>query len=105
MKILQLHSDFLEYQPTRKEIQSAEETEKKPVRLEDIVVLLTCVEKGDTDNTARRAVEEVTKSLKNLGSNRIIIYPYAHLSTNLAPPREALNIMKEMESANHLLFF
>ncbi|MCL4435970.1 MAG: threonine--tRNA ligase [Thaumarchaeota archaeon] len=98
MKILQLHSDFLEYQPTRKEIQSAEETEKKPVRLEDIVVLLTCVEKGDTDNTARRAVEEVTKSLKNLGSNRIIIYPYAHLSTNLAPPREALNIMKEMES-------
>lgn len=98
MKILQLHSDFLEYQPTRKEIQSAEETEKKSVRLEDIVVLLTCVEKGDTENTARRAVEEVTKSLKNLGSNRIIIYPYAHLSTNLAPPREALNIMKEMES-------
>lgn len=98
MKILQLHSDFLEYQPTRKEIQSAEETEKKSVRLEDIVVLLTCVEKGDTGNTARRAVEEVTKSLKNLGSNRIIIYPYAHLSTNLAPPREALNIMKKMES-------
>ncbi len=98
MKILQLHSDFLEYQPTRKEIQSAEETEKKSVRLDDIVVLLTCVEKGDTENTARRAVEEVTKSLKNLGSNRIIIYPYAHLSTNLAPPREALNIMKKMES-------
>jgi threonyl-tRNA synthetase len=99
MKILQLHSDFLEYQPTRKEIQSAEETETKPVRLEDIVVLLTCVEKGDTDTTAHRAVEEVMKSLKNLGANRIIIYPYAHLSTNLAPPREALKIMKEMESA------
>ncbi len=98
MKILQLHSDFLEYEPTRKEIQSAEETEKKLVRLEDIVVIFTCVEKGDTDTTAHRAVEEVTKSLKNLGSNRIIIYPYAHLSTNLAPPRDALKIMKEMES-------
>jgi threonyl-tRNA synthetase len=97
MRILQLHSDFIEYQPTRKEIAIAEETEMKPVKLDDIVVLFTCVEKGDNETTADRAVKEVVKSLKTIGARRIIIYPYAHLSTSLAPPREALKILKEME--------
>ncbi len=99
MRILQLHSDFIEYQPTRREIETAEDTELKPVRLDDIVVLFTCVEKGDDESTARRAVTEVAESLKKIGSNRIIIYPYAHLSTSLAPPAEALKILKEMEQA------
>ncbi|MFQ6134955.1 MAG: threonine--tRNA ligase [Nitrososphaerales archaeon] len=97
MRILQLHSDFIEYQPTRKEIATAEETELKPVKLDDIVVLFTCVEKGDDEATAHRAVKEVAESLKTIGSRRIIIYPYAHLSTSLASPREALKILKEIE--------
>jgi threonyl-tRNA synthetase len=98
MRILQLHSDFIEYQPTRKEIASAEETNTELVRLEDIVVLLTCIERGDSDATVRSAVKEIIESLNKIGSRRILIYPYAHLSTNLAPPREALSIMKMMES-------
>ena len=41
MRILQLHSDFIEYKPIEKEIKIAEEIEKKKYRFENIVVLFT----------------------------------------------------------------
>ncbi len=97
MRILQLHSDFIEYEPLHKEIITAEETEMRPIKIYDIVVIFTCVEKIDDETTARRAVDEVVESLKIIGSKRILIYPYAHLSINLAAPQEALSIIKKME--------
>ncbi|MEM1989317.1 MAG: threonine--tRNA ligase [Candidatus Bathyarchaeia archaeon] len=96
MKILQLHSNFIEYRPIEKEIPSAEEAEGRSYRLEDLIVLFTCVEKGDNIEVARRAIEEVKGFLENIKVNRILIYPYAHLSSNLAPPSEALRILEEM---------
>jgi len=98
MRILQLHSDFIEYKPVQKEIAIAEEAEKKPVRLEEIVVLFTAVEEGDDNTTAQKAIDEVRTFLAKQKANRIIIYPYAHLSSNLAKPTEALKIVKAMES-------
>lgn len=98
MKILQLHSNFIEYRPVEKEIATAEDAEPKVYRLEDLIVLFTSIEKGDTLETAHRAIDEVKEFLSKLGINRILIYPYAHLSPDLAPPSEALKILKEMES-------
>jgi len=97
MRILQLHSDFIEYKPVQKEIPMAEDAEKKPVRLEEIVVLFTAVEEGDEKSTAQQAVDEVYSFLAKLKVNRILIYPYAHLSNSLAKPAEALKIVKAME--------
>jgi len=96
LRILQLHSNFIEYQPVEKEIASAEKSEKKRRRLEELVVLFTCVEKGDDEKTAIRAIDEVKQFLEKLKVNRVIIYPYAHLSTNLASPSDALGILKSM---------
>jgi threonyl-tRNA synthetase len=97
LRILQLHSDFIEYKPIKKEVAMAEEAEKKATRLDDLVVLFTCVEQGDDDAVAEQAIDEVKDSLKILKANRILIYPYAHLSTNLARPADALRILKTME--------
>jgi len=98
MRILQLHSNFIEYKPIQKEISAAEEVEKKAVRLEEIVVLFTAVEEGDNIGVAEKAVEEIFAFLKKLKVNRILIYPYAHLSSKLAKPSEAIKIVKAMES-------
>ena len=98
MRILQLHSNFIEYKPIQKEIATAEEAEKKPVRLEDIVVLFTAVEEGDDTPVAKKAIDQVQTFLEKQKVNRILIYPYAHLSSNLAKPAEALKIVKTMES-------
>jgi len=96
LKILQLHSNFIEYRPVEKEIPLAEDVEKKAYRLEDLVVLFTCVEKGDTIETAHKAIDEVKEFLDRVKANRILIYPYAHLSSELAAPSEALKILEEM---------
>ena len=98
MRILQLHSNFIEYKPIQKEIPQAEEAEKKVQRLEEIVVLFTAVEEGDDEIVAEKAIDEVKEFLKKLKVNKILIYPYAHLSSNLAKPTEALKIVKAMET-------
>jgi threonyl-tRNA synthetase len=98
MRILQLHSNFIEYRPIQKEIAIAEEAEKKTVRLEEIVVLFTAIEEGDDITVAKKAIDEVQTFVEKLKVNRILIYPYAHLSSNLAKPVEALKVVKAMES-------
>ncbi len=97
MRILQLHSNFIEYRPVKKEAVIVEETEKRVKRLEEVVVLFTCIEEGDNEAVAEKAIDEIKNSLKKLKVNRILIYPYAHLSSNLAKPRKALNVLKAME--------
>jgi len=97
LRILQLHSNFIEYKPIEKEVALAEECEIKERRLEELVVLFTTVEDDDDEAVARRAVEEIRSSLEKLKVNRILIYPYAHLSGNLAKPAAALGVVKAME--------
>jgi len=96
MRILQLHADYIEYEPIRKEIEAAEEAERKLYRFNDIVVLFTAIEEQDNENTVFQAVALTQDSLRNLGVNKILIYPYAHLSSNLAPPTTALKLIKMM---------
>ena len=98
MRILQLHSNFIEYEPIEKEITSAEEIEKKKFRFEDIVVVFVAVENEDDESVAKAAIDEIKKSLSNLKCNKLLIYPYAHLSSNLASPSTALSVIKSMES-------
>lgn len=103
MKVLALHVDYVEYEPIRPESSVYEEAEKKVYRIEDALLLLTCVEKGDDSGLARRAIRELGEQARKLGAQRIVIYPYAHLSPNLAPPGEALSILEAMrDEANSL---
>ncbi len=98
MRILQLHSNFIEYKPIEREVKLAEECDEKEHRLEELVVLFTCVEEGDNETVAKRAIEEVKSSLEKLKANRILIYPYAHLSNKLAKPAQAFKVIKAMEN-------
>jgi len=98
MKILQLHCSYIEYEPIEKEISSAEETEKKKTRVDEVVVLFVSVEKGDNEAIARKAVQDTESYLDQIGSKRILLYPYAHLSKDLAEPSEALKVLQGMEN-------
>src|ERR687891_835428 len=99
MRLIQLHSDFMEYTPVRKEIEQAEENvSNDKVRLEDLVVILTAVEKGDNEKVVYEAVDEIKKYLNTVKSEKLLIYPYAHLSSNLASPKEAFEILRLFEN-------
>jgi threonyl-tRNA synthetase len=97
MRVLQLHSNYIIFKPIEKEINTAEEAEQKENRFEEVLVLFTAVEQGDTMEMAQRAINEVRAFLGKLKVNRILIYPFAHLSSKLSTPSEALTIIKNME--------
>ena len=98
MRILQLHSNFIVFKPVEKEINIAEEAEKVEKRVEEVVVLFTAIEEGDNSTMAQKAINDVRAFLGKLKVNRILLYPFAHLSSNLSQPSEALKIIKDMEA-------
>ncbi|MFL6523167.1 MAG: threonine--tRNA ligase [Nitrososphaera sp.] len=99
MRLLQLHTDFIEYEPIEKEIKDAEDIVRpSKIRLEDLVVVFVAVENLDDESIARMAVDEIKKYLEIVKSTRLLIYPYAHLSSDLAPPTLAIDIIKSLES-------
>ena len=98
MRILQLHCDNISYEPTKKEIQSAEEIDPKPVSIDEVVVCFVAVEKDDTEDIAKDAISQIQESMKKIGCQKLLLYPYAHLSSDLAAPSTALSLLKLMES-------
>jgi threonyl-tRNA synthetase len=92
-----MHSNYITYVPVEKEISMAEEAEKKENRVEEVVVLFTAVEEGDTPALAQKAINDVRAFLGKQKTNRVLIYPFAHLSSTLSNPGDALKIIRAME--------
>ena len=106
MRILQLHCDYIEFTPIKKEIKSAEEIDPQSKRFEEVVVAFIAVEDGDNPDVAAKAMTEISDSMKKIGCNKLLLYPYAHLSSKLASPSIAMSILKQMEGkANGLEIF
>ena len=98
MRILQLHCDSIEYTPTKKENKMAEDLEDmSTLRLEEVVVAFVAVEAGDNSSVATEAIQQIRASMLNVGCTRLLLYPYAHLSSDLAKPSTALGLLEEME--------
>jgi threonyl-tRNA synthetase len=84
MRILQLHVDYIEYKPVSKEITDAEPlTLNEKQRFEDTVVILTSIEKGDENTLIVDLVSEIKDYLAKIKGKSVLLYPYAHLSSNL----------------------
>lgn len=105
MRILLLHADFIEYQPISKEIQTAEDSASKASKkIDEVIVALVAVEKDDDESL----VDEVGSELKTYGQmikcDNLLIYPYAHLSSDLAGPNIAQSLLNLIEVKSRNLF-
>jgi len=99
MRILQLHCDSIEYTPTKKEIKMAEDIENPQLqRLEEVVVAFVAIEDGDDSSVAQNAISQIKNSMEKIGCKKLLLYPYAHLSSNLAKPSIAMTLLGEMEN-------
>ncbi len=103
MRILLIHSDFFEYKVESKAIKNAEEIEdeKKTSHMEEPLVAFCTVEKDDgkaADEIATRSVEAIIEVAKRVKAERIMVYPYAHLSSSLASSNTAIPILARIES-------
>ncbi|MBM3233227.1 threonine--tRNA ligase [Candidatus Pacearchaeota archaeon] len=98
MRIITLHCDYIKFKPLKKAIKNPEElkdTSEKEAK--DPLVILTAVEKGDDDKTIKELVEAVKKIAGEVKAKTIVLYPYAHLSSNLSDPTTALEYLVEAE--------
>jgi threonyl-tRNA synthetase len=101
MQILLIHSDFIEYE-TKKSTPVAEKIDDdlKKGKMEEVLTVFVAVEKSDEDqieNAAGKTVMEITKVTEQVKTNRVMLYPYAHLSSNLSSPKAAIETLKKIE--------
>lgn len=100
MKIITLHCDYIRFKALKKALKDAEELKSKDeVEVPECLVVLTAVEKGDTKSTLQQMVSAVLKTAKEVKAENIVLYPYAHLSSNLAPPSLAQSTLVAAEKA------
>ncbi|MFA5019891.1 MAG: threonine--tRNA ligase [Candidatus Pacearchaeota archaeon] len=96
MKLLLLHCDYIKFKPLKKAIKSAElkkgEEDEKIVK--ECLVVLTAVEKSDSENNIKDLVSNVKDVASQIKTENIVLYPYAHLSSNLANPEIAQKILE-----------
>ena len=101
MKILSLHCDYLKYKPLKKAIKEPEElAEKKEVEIKEPLGIFIAVEKKD-ENSLKNAVDNLILNIEDLlnktKAKKVVLYPYAHLSSDLASPGFALEVLKGAE--------
>jgi threonyl-tRNA synthetase len=102
MKLLLIHSDYIEYE-AREETPVAEEDAQLEGRLEEALTAFIAVESGDeegVDDVVDGAVDEIVDVADELGVEGVMVYPYAHLSQDLGSPDVAVDVLKRI--ANRL---
>ncbi|MEM0133878.1 MAG: threonine--tRNA ligase [Thermoplasmatales archaeon] len=96
MKVLQLDVEYMTYELMEPEASVYEESKEKQFRVDDSIVMLVSVEKGDNKEIATRAIDETTSFMHKQKSKLLLIYPFAHLSRNLESPKEAMMLLDYM---------
>ncbi|HEX2065233.1 MAG TPA: threonine--tRNA ligase, partial [Candidatus Thermoplasmatota archaeon] len=93
-----------EYQATKKALKSAPELAEaeKAGRMEECLCAFVAVEKADEANlpsAVAKAAAEIVKVADQVKTQRVMLYPYAHLSNDLAAPPVALQALPLLAGA------
>ncbi len=100
MKILTIHADFIEFEAKKKALKDAQDVPKGSHRVEECLVVFTAVEKRDEQNLpamTQRYVQEIKGVAEQVNTRSIVLYPYAHLSSQLSSPQAAEQVLKDAE--------
>lgn len=104
MQILLIHADYLEFE-TKQRTPVAEDVkpEHRSGRINELLVVFSAAEEADAENieeVAKKAAQEISSVAGKVETKRVAIYPYAHLSASLAPPKVAIKLLDA--TANNL---
>jgi len=102
MKILSLHCDYIKFKPLKKALRQPEELSERrqgEIVVDNPLVLMIAVEKQDESNPdlIKRLIKEVKELAKQVKVDKLVLYPYAHLSPSLSKPDFALKTLEEAE--------
>jgi len=101
LQLLFIHSDYIEYEAKEKtRVAEPIDEPKKRERIEEVLVAFIAVEREDEKDVryvVEKASEEAISVFNKVGAERIVLYPYAHLSSELASPEMSMEILRGME--------
>jgi threonyl-tRNA synthetase len=101
MRLLFVHADFMEFEAKKKTKFAEELTEDtKKNRVEEALVIFTSVERQDEgfkDEVIGRFLGNLKEIADKLQINKVLVYPYVHLTNSPSSPEFAQKIVKELE--------
>ncbi len=101
MRILLLHSTFIEYTPKKRALNSAPDAEvDKAERVENCLVAFCATEKKDEQDPDKKAeicADEIKKMIEQIGVEKVVLYPYVHLTSSPSNPNAAQDILKKVK--------
>jgi threonyl-tRNA synthetase len=100
MRLLLIHSDYIEYE-AKKKTKIAEECTVLSDREEEALTVFCAVEsidEEDLEGVVLQAIAEVKKTAGQVNVTKIVVYPYAHLSSDLSSPETAVTVLKALKT-------
>jgi threonyl-tRNA synthetase len=102
VRLLLIHADSMSYEVKERALEEAEEMEeeRRSGSYEDALVVFTAVEEEDVkaiDVVVDNASKEILDVMDKVKASSVLLYPYAHLSSSLARPRDALAVLVKLE--------
>ncbi len=99
MRLLLIHSDFIEYEAKKKTRMAEEGAVLKDSQKETLIVFcaVESVDEDDINGVVAQAADEVRKTAGQLAVKNVMLYPYAHLSSDLANPDVAISVLQALE--------
>jgi threonyl-tRNA synthetase len=102
MRLLLIHSDYMRYETKDKAMKAAEEIPggHKKGSMDEVLVVFATVEERDAANpkgAAAVTAQNIKDVLGQVRADKVMLYPYAHLSSSLADPASAMAALVETE--------
>ncbi|MDH7508534.1 MAG: threonine--tRNA ligase [Methanomassiliicoccales archaeon] len=102
MKVLYIHADHMEFE-VKKPTPMAEEISEheKKGRFEEVLVVFAAVEKNDegkVEKVAAQAAGDILQTVEKVNAERVLVYPYAHLSSELSDPETGKELLKRLHN-------
>lgn len=105
MRLLMIHADRFSFEITgrSKATESTSELSatEQSAQIKEVLVTFVSAEKVDESaprDVAVEAASRIRETAGKVGTNRLMVYPYAHLSSSLARPRIAAEIIDTLVS-------
>lgn len=96
MKILAVHADYINFEAKKQAVKAAEKIEKAREEIKECLVIFMAVEKQDEKDIGKileKLIAEVRKIAQQVKADNLVLYPYAHLSSSLASPKTAMQVL------------
>jgi threonyl-tRNA synthetase len=102
MRLLLIHADSMSYEVKERALEEAEKIDERQRAgsYENALVVFTAVEEEDAktpDVVVDAASREIVDVISKVKADSVLLYPYAHLSSSLARPKEALDVLVKLE--------